>query len=94
MVDKPKDPRTLTEDDIAREMAKRPDTLDHLTARAEMERRRSRYMRASAIATSVSAPPLSLQSWRLRRLITAADDISSSLRGRRGDNDVHEDFKV
>jgi hypothetical protein len=50
-----KDPRTFTEDDIAREMQKRADSLDHLIARAELERRRSRYMLTSAIATSASA---------------------------------------
>jgi hypothetical protein len=95
MVDKPKDPRTLSEDDIAREMAKRADTLDHLTARAEMEHRRSRYMRASAIATSVSATAAAIAAIvAASSPITAADDISSSLRGRRSDNDVHEDFKA
>ena len=50
-----KEPRDFTADDIAREMEKRPDSLDHLRARAEMERRRTRYMLISAIATSVSA---------------------------------------
>jgi hypothetical protein len=62
MVDEPKNPRTFTEDDIAREMAKRADSLDHLRARAEMERRRSRYMRTSAIATSVSATAAAIAS--------------------------------
>ena len=30
MVNDPKDPRTFNGDDIAREMNKRPDSLDHL----------------------------------------------------------------
>jgi hypothetical protein len=50
-----KEPRDFTADDIAREMEKRADSLDHLRARAELERRRTRYMLISAIGTSVSA---------------------------------------
>jgi hypothetical protein len=50
-----KEPSKLTDDELAQEMWKRPDSLDHLQARAEMERRRSRYMLTSAIGTSVSA---------------------------------------
>jgi hypothetical protein len=41
--------------ELAQEMWKRADSLDHLMARAEVERRRSRYMMISAIATAVSA---------------------------------------
>jgi hypothetical protein len=74
-----KKPRDFTADDIAREMEKRPDSLDHLRARAEMERRRTRYMLISAIATSVSAMGAAIAAiaaaivappcpWRARRL--------------------------
>ena len=60
-----KQPRDFTADDIAREMEKRPDSLDHLRARAEMERRRTRYMQTSAIATSSRRPaPQSQPSWQ------------------------------
>jgi hypothetical protein len=45
----------MTAAEIAQEMQKRADSLDHLRARAELERRRSRYMMISAIATSISA---------------------------------------
>jgi hypothetical protein len=45
----------MTAAEIAQEMQKRADGLDHLRARAELERRRSRYMMISAIATSISA---------------------------------------
>jgi hypothetical protein len=64
-----KEPSKLTADELAQEMWKRPDSLDHLQARAELERRRSRYTLISAIGTSASAiaaasapswPPMSL----------------------------------
>jgi hypothetical protein len=45
----------MTAAEIAQEMQKRADSLDHLRARAELERRRTRYMMTAAIATSVSA---------------------------------------
>ena len=48
------DPRTWTEDEIARHMGTGNSPIG-LKAGAELERRRSRYMRASAIATSISA---------------------------------------
>lgn len=50
-----KKPKQMTADELAQEMHKREDALDHLMARAEMERRRSRYMLTSAIGTSASA---------------------------------------
>jgi hypothetical protein len=57
-----KDAFDMTDRELAREMCKRADSLDHLTARAEMERRRSavqlrtaRYMLASSIAALISA---------------------------------------
>jgi hypothetical protein len=50
-----KEPSKLTDDELAQEMWKRADSLDHFQARAELEKRRSRYMRYSAIGTSVSA---------------------------------------
>jgi hypothetical protein len=50
-----KEPSKLTADELAQEMWKHSDSVDHLQARAELERRRSRYMLASAIGTSISA---------------------------------------
>ncbi len=50
-----KEPKDKTLAELAQEMWKREDSLDHLTARAEMELRRTRYMKTSAIATAVSA---------------------------------------
>jgi hypothetical protein len=44
-------------------MWKRPDTLDHLQARAELKRRRSRYMLTSAIGTSASAIAAAIARW-------------------------------
>ena len=55
----------MTAAEIAQEMQKRADSLDHLRARAELERRRSRYMMISAIRQRRSqrrAPP-SPPSW-------------------------------
>jgi hypothetical protein len=50
-----KEPSKLTADELAHEMWRRADSLDHLQARAELERRRSCYMLTSAIGTSISA---------------------------------------
>jgi hypothetical protein len=57
-----KEPIDMTLRELAQEMCKRPDSLDHLTAKAEMERRRTEaqlratgYMLASSIAAAVSA---------------------------------------
>src|SRR5262249_55228910 len=84
-----KEPRDFTAGDIAREMEKRPDSLDHLRAQAEMERRRTRYMLISAIATSVSAMGAAIAAiaaaivappcpWRARRLKRAGGFPSAS----------------
>jgi hypothetical protein len=45
----------MSERELAQEMWKAKGSLDRNQAEAEMERRRSRYMMTSAIATSVSA---------------------------------------
>jgi hypothetical protein len=57
-----KSPQDMTYDELAQEMYKRPDSLDHLTAKAEMARRaalqdqkRSRIMLASVIIATLSA---------------------------------------
>jgi hypothetical protein len=50
-----KQPSEMTSAELAQEMWKRADSLDHLQARAELERRRSRYMLTSAIGTAASA---------------------------------------
>jgi hypothetical protein len=57
-----KEPHEKTLHELAQEMWKRPDSLDHLIAKAEMELRRTRaqlratsYMLIASIAAAVSA---------------------------------------
>ena len=57
-----KTPKKMSYDELAREMYKREDSLDHLTAKAEMARRAAlqarrtgRYMPASVITAAIAA---------------------------------------
>lgn len=50
-----KEPTKMTLAELAQEMRKEPETLDYRAAHAEMDRRRTLYMMASAIATAVAA---------------------------------------
>lgn len=57
-----KEPKEMTYEELAQEMCKREDSLDHLTAKAEMARRAAlqarwsgRYMLASVIVATIAA---------------------------------------
>jgi hypothetical protein len=57
-----KDPKDMSYDELAQDMYKRADSLDHLTAKAEMARREAlqvqrnnNYMLASVIVAAIAA---------------------------------------